>query len=276
MSVWLEYEERDTVLHSLHPFSKLVLTVSGAFLSGIWWDPRYLAPLLIVALGLVLMARVPRNWFKPLGALSVAVVPTTVIKGVFQTNPELFDVYPTAFVATEIATVHLPVFGSAGLTYGSVLWMFGFITKLVVMALFVYTFIYTTRLSDLTQWLNQYFPYQVSYVIMVGLKFVPYMIRRFRTIHESQKLRGLTFATRNPFTLAKTAFAIVRPLFRMILGTIEEITAASQIRAFGSGHATTQVRELPFGRPDKALVSVCVVTVVAAVVGLAWVQAGLI
>jgi energy-coupling factor transport system permease protein len=276
MSVWLEYEERDTPLHSLHPFSKLVLTISGAFLAGIWWDPRYLAPLLLVGLGLVFTARVPRNWFKPLVALCVAVVPTTVIKGVFQTNPELFDVYPTAFAATEIATFQLPVFGSAGLTYGSVLWMVGFVTKLVVMALFVYTFIYTTRLSDLTQSLNQYFPYQVSYVIMVGLKFVPYMIRRFRTIHESQKLRGLTFATRNPLKLAKTAFAIVRPLFRMILETIEEVTAASQIRAFGSRHATTQVRELPFRRSDKTLVSICVVTVLAAVVGMIWLQVGLI
>ena len=276
MSVWLEYEERETLMHDLHPFTKVALVLTGAFLSGIWWDPRYLIPLLLFALGLTYLARVPLGWFKPISVLVMALIPTTAARGIFQTNPDLFTVYSDAFVSTTIASIQVPLIGTAGLTYGTILWMTAFITKLVIIAMFVYSFLYSTRLGDLSQAVTQYVPQQVGYVLIVSLKFIPYMIRRVQTIYESQRLRGLTISIRNPRGFVRGVIGIGRPIFRLIFRTIEEITIASQLRGFGNTENITQVREIPVGARDKAIVAGCGCAVAAAAVGLVFFQSGLL
>ncbi len=61
MARWLEYESRDTFLHrGLHPFTKMMAVVSIMAVSGLWWDPRYLAVLVVPLLAFIYISKIPR------------------------------------------------------------------------------------------------------------------------------------------------------------------------------------------------------------------------
>jgi energy-coupling factor transporter transmembrane protein EcfT len=110
---WLEYGARDTVVHRLHPLTKLVMLGTMLLLTGLYFDMRYLLVVGAVALILDRLAKVPNAWFKPLGAIFIALIPFTLI-GIFgQVNPDLFKVYPRSLVSITLIVLNL---GRSGVT----------------------------------------------------------------------------------------------------------------------------------------------------------------
>jgi energy-coupling factor transporter transmembrane protein EcfT len=173
-------------------------------LIGFYWDIRFMLPIAITALILVLIAGVPKSWLYAAGGIMIALIPITIIGIVTQVNPDLFKVYPREFITSLSFIFTIPYMGSFGLTWGGILWGLANEIRIPVVLFLVYSFLYSTSISDLVQALSKTrVPNSLIFVIMVAYKFVPEMWRKLRTITTALRLRGWGVKSRNPVKLVK-------------------------------------------------------------------------
>lgn len=253
MSVFFEYEYKDTFYHKLHPITKLIITLNLFILAGLYWDIRLLLPVAVIGLALFYMAEVPVKWLYALVGIIIFLLPFTIIGILTQVNPLLFKVYPTEFVSTQFFIIELPGIGKIGLTWGGLLWGLAFEMRIPIILLVIYPFIYSTSFNDLVNALSRYnLPYQLLFVLMVAYRFVPVTVRETLTIITALRLRGWEVRSRNPKIVFQRflplAFALVRSLVKMI----DEVNIAARLRAFGAARYTP-VRQLQMKPIDKAL-----------------------
>jgi energy-coupling factor transport system permease protein len=266
MARWLEYESRDTYLHrGLHPLTKLVVVSAVVILASLWWDPRPLLLLLCLGLIVVRMSQLPLKWFRFIGlAMLLALYPLGVV-AVGQTNPEIFKVLDRNWASREIFTVDAPVAGRIGFTYGSVVWLAAAELRFLIVAMWMFVFIYTTSVSDIAATLLALrLPLPVVFVISLALRLVPYTSRSLETIIAAQRLRGWSGGGYNPITIGRQAIALARPLLRRSVTVVEQISMAVQIRGFGSGRVTP-LREIRLAATDWVVVCCTISLLLAAV-----------
>ncbi|MCD6513844.1 MAG: energy-coupling factor transporter transmembrane protein EcfT [Candidatus Odinarchaeota archaeon] len=253
MPVWLEYQYADTPIHKLNPLTKVLMFGLAMTLAGFYWDLRCLSLIFIIAAILVIIARVPKSWFAPLGVFVVGSLPLTIALSVVQTNPELFKVLPRELAAYYVLRFEIPLIGSFGLTYGGLCWGLATIFRLAILMLLTYTFIYTTSVSELIDLFTRLkVPGAAIYVVMTAYKFVPYMWRTVNNIFNAQKLRGWEIGSRNPVKLFKSLGPIVYPLVSSVVATIDEVSISAQIRGFMAGKMTP-IHEFKFSIADIVL-----------------------
>ncbi len=239
MPAWLEYAPRNTVMHRLHPLVKVVLTITLLALAGLYWDLRLLLIVGLVGIIFARVARVPPSWFKVLVGFLIAFIPTTLI-GIFgQTNPALFQVYPQSLVSVRFFTFSLGPLGIYGVTVGGLLWGIASDLRVGIVLLFTYTFLYSTSFSDIMEMLgSSKFPKRLLFVIIVAYRFVPEMVRQLQVILTAMKLRGWEIRSRNPKVVMERTIPLITSLMRHSLVTIDEVSLATRIRAFGTGKIT--------------------------------------
>ncbi|MGQ4915411.1 MAG: energy-coupling factor transporter transmembrane component T family protein [Candidatus Asgardarchaeia archaeon] len=239
MPVWLEYNYEDTVIHNLNPLTKVLMFGLTMTLAGFYWDLRYLAIILVIALVFAIIARVPKKWFAPLGVFVIGSLPLTIALSVAQANPELFKVIPQDLAATIVLRFSIPIIGAFDLTYGGLCWGLATIFRLAILMLLTYTLIYTTSVSELIDLFTRLkIPAALIYVVMTAYKFVPYMWRTVSNILNAQKLRGWRVGSRNPIKLFKSIVPLIVPLVNSTIKTIDEVSISVQIRGFMTGKIT--------------------------------------
>lgn len=276
MPAWLEYGAKNTVIHRLHPLTKVVMLGVMLVLTGFYFDIRYLAVVAAVALALNRLAKVPLAWFKPLVAIMVALIPFTLI-GIFgQTNPALFKVYPPSFVSTTFFILRLGWLGTYGFTVGGLLWGLATEFRVPIILLITYTFIFTTSLSDLVQGMTKArLPNPLVFVVMVAYRFVPSMWRYFNQIMTALRLRGWELASRNPRVVFTRAYPLMGSLARQTLATTDEVTVAAKIRGFGP-RKISPTRDIRLTAVDYAIIALSIAVLAAATYFLVTQNAGLI
>ena len=276
MSVFLEYQYRDTAMHRLNPITKLVFTLSLVVLTGLYWDIRLLVPLAVIGLMLALVARVPRMWFMAIIGVWIALIPFTLIGILTQVNPELFKVYPRELVAQEFITVNVPLLGKIGVTWGGLLWGLAFQAKIPIILLFVYSFIYSTSFSDTVNALGRYnIPYQLLFVLMISYRFVPVIVRQTMTIITALKMRGWEVRSRNPKVLFRSILPLAYSLIRSVVKMVDEVNMAARIRAFGAARFTP-VRQIEMTAKDRAIRAITLAGMAVALTLLFWMNIGMI
>jgi energy-coupling factor transporter transmembrane protein EcfT len=274
MPKWLEYNRIDTPVHNMQPLVKISLIASCLLLTGLWWDLRYLAILIVIGLTLVLLAKVPLYWFKILGVILLAYLPVTIIGILGQTNPLLFKVYPQSLVRITFAIVHLGVLGSYGVSVGGLLWGAASELKICMILLFTYTFIYSTDFNDIIGLLgNTRFPRQLLFVIMIAYRFVPETIRQIQVIMTALRLRGWELRSRNPKVIVERTVPLISSLLRQSLVTIDEVTLATRIRVF-SNQKITAFNYVKPSRLDKGMAFLIIALLALAIAGLVLFNAG--
>jgi energy-coupling factor transporter transmembrane protein EcfT len=236
---FLEYAKRDTILHKAHPITKIVLLLTFLVIASLYWDWKYLLPFLLATIILYIVAKVPRSWLKYNFAILLLSTPTTGWLAIFQTNPAMYKVYPHDFVNQSFFSYNLPIFGTVGLTYGSLLWLAGFVMKWTITLLAFSIFIYTTSPVEITHTIAQVERLvPLGYVVSVAMKFVPALQRIMSEIISIQSLRGWRSPGRNVFKYPKMLRPITQPFLSRVFLQVEEITMAAQMRGFGSGKVT--------------------------------------
>jgi energy-coupling factor transporter transmembrane protein EcfT len=273
---WLEYGAKNTVIHRLHPLTKVVMLGVMLVLVGLYFDIRYLLVIGAVALVLNRIAKVPGAWFKPLGAIFIALIPFTLI-GIFgQVNPSLFKVYPRSLVSITFFVLNLGPLGSYGFTVGGLLWGLATELRVPIILLITYTFIFSTSLSDLVQGMAKgRLPNALVFTVMVAYRFVPSMWRYFNQIMIALRLRGWELASRNPRVIFSRAYPLMGSLARQTLATTDEVTVAAKIRGFGP-RKISPTRDLRIKFHDYAIMAVSIAIFAVAVYYLITQNAGLI
>jgi energy-coupling factor transporter transmembrane protein EcfT len=256
--------------------TKIVMLGAMLVLTGLYFDTRYLVPIGAVALVLSRIAKVPGAWFKPLGAIFIALIPFTLI-GIFgQVSSGLFKVYPKSIVSITFFVLNLGPLGKFGFTLGGLLWGLAIELRVPIILLITYTFIFSTSLSDLVQVMAKSgLPNPIVFTVMVAYRFVPSMSRYFNQIVTALKLRGWELASRNPRVVFARAYPMMGSLTRQTLATIDEVTVAAKIRAFGP-RKISPAREIRLRAHDVAVIVVSIAVLVTAFYFLITQNAGLI
>ena len=277
MAYWLEYEARDTPVHKgVQTLTKLVIFFGIGILAGLWWDPRYQLLLVLPAIALILVAKVPLGWFKVVAlAIATSIYPVT-LTAIGQTNPELFKVLDRAWASTPILVATIPVAGRVGLTYGALTWLLAAELRTLIVACYAFVFIFTTSVAELSDTLLMLkVPRPIVFVVSISYKLIPQLQRVVDQILCAQRLRGWTLRYLNPVKIVRRAMPLMKPLMRRTAMLTEQITVATEIRAFGTGNPTP-TRRLVLNRVDYVLIAIMAVVLLISLYGLFAYQAGML
>ncbi len=233
------YVKRDSPLHRLNPFTKLVLAFALTFigfLSPWYWTPHFIILLVIVPLSFI--GRVQREYF---AAALRLILPAAGFLFVMQA---LFQPIGKT-VLFQLWFLHV--------TRESLAFAFANATRIFAMVSSFTLFLLTTDPSELMSDLTRRgLPSQFAYVIISTIQIIPQMRAKAQTIIAAQRSRGLD--TEGSF--AKRIHALVPLVGPLVFGSlveVEERAIAIEARGFTSTNQKTSVRDIPDAPIDKAL-----------------------
>lgn len=273
------YREGTSFLHRrLQPLTKMVVFVVVVILSGLWLDVRYLAPLLLLGFFLAYVSKTPWKFFLFIVvALGLTWFPT-LRSTIAQARPEYYKVLDPEWASTGILTIDVPFFGldRLGLTYGSLYWLAGRIFRFATVVTYAIVFLYTTSISEIANTLYALkVPTPIVFVIQITYKFIPYMASIINQIQSAQRLRGWHLRTINLVKLFRRSLPLANPLMRRTAIIVDQVTIATQIRGFGSGKVTP-LEDIELSLLDKVIMVVSLLGLIAAILAMIYLKAGLI
>ena len=224
------YLERESPIHSMNPFTKLVMVftlIILAFLVPIFWLPTIL--FLFVIIPLSFAGKVQREFINAVARLLLPVVGFIfVMQSVFYPGGE------TLIIKVWVLDVTVESVRFAYLTSTRILVM---VSSFILLLLSTHP---SELMSDLTR---RGMPGALSYVITSTLQIIPQMQAKANTIIDAQRSRGLETSG----SILKRFSALLPLVGPLVFGSIvdvEERAIAIEARAFTSPLKKTSLREI--------------------------------
>ena len=224
MKGFLDYLQGDTVLHKMHPLTKLfvaALLCASAFVSS---DFFYLLGIIIfdILLGVVGEGKNHSGLFKrTLG----------IVKGLFKMSIFLFVLQILVIRRGEVVIPLGPKFGitDIGIRNGLLLVM-----RLTAATLPLSVLISVINLNDLSNTMVKelHIPYKYAFTFTSAIRFIPVFSSEMNGIMESQKARGVDFDVKNPFKKLGMILPLCFPLLMGAVRKIEFTATAAELRGF--------------------------------------------
>ncbi len=239
------YVDRESVVHRLHPVTKIV-ALPLLFGAALRLDD--LAPLVVAALVVLVVAAASRSLDAVAGMGSLLVtlfVATTLVWGLF--DPARGLVHGHA--------------DRAGVEHAAALGL-----RLSAMVALGIVFLATTRVEDFAYGLRSLgLPYRVAFALTLAFRLVPTFVASGRAVAEAQRARGLDLDHGGPVSRMRRYIPLLVPMFLTAVRRADRLAAALETRGFGSGEGRTDLIEHRFAARDVAAVAL-----VALLVVLAW------
>lgn len=246
------YEAGDSFLYRMDPRVKLVGVLAVFFLSILFTDPRFLAPVFVGVLALVLVGRVPmRRVAVLLRSLTILVVIALILWPlIYQQGPVVTTIF--GFRITQ-----------GGLFYGA-----GMAFRILDMVVAPIALFLTTTQPDFIAGLRRLgLPYKASFALATALRFLPTVVGVGQSIVEAQRSRGLDPSRGSPLRRVKSYGRILGPLMITSIRIAQQLVLAVEAKAFSIDRPRTFYRELRYQAADyAALIAIAIVCVVAVVV----------
>lgn len=237
MPVIFEYTPRNTIIHRMNPLAKAIFLISMFSLLSLYFDLRYLGVLAIISAAFYLLSKAPLKWLLitiPFGAyrfIEATILALGQTGAAFERlgNLARVELFKIGFTIGDFQL------GPVVLTYGGFYWALAYIFRMIIVMTLTFAFIYSTSLNELIKSLNILkMPSQVTFILVVALKFVPELARELSLTSLAQSLRGWKLKTKNPVKLFKMAAPIVNPFTRRIVSYVDRVSLTVQIRGFGA------------------------------------------
>ncbi|MBS7654513.1 energy-coupling factor transporter transmembrane protein EcfT [Candidatus Bathyarchaeota archaeon] len=251
----LEYVHKDTLMHRMNPISKTIFLVSLTLLAQFYFDPRYILPILVFLIILAKpISKIPNSWLLPMYIIGTMSVLERGYNAAFIYAPQYYRIYdPQWMTKTLLYIIKLPVIGEAKITIGGLIWLLAMGMRYFTALFAVSVFLYTTRPSDIIQFLaRKKVPKTLLYIVFAGFNFFPILLRYARTIMNAQHLRGIEFSN-NPAKLIRTLVRLFHPLIIRLTSLADTLTLSASIRGFGSGEFS-YYREIRLSTVDWVLI----------------------
>jgi energy-coupling factor transporter transmembrane protein EcfT len=246
----------------------MVAVVAIMGVTGLWWDPRYLAFLLPPLLLFIYLSKIPLRWFWVVLLAVVTGLYPVAVTALGQTDPGIYKVLDPAWASTPLLVTTLPIFGTVGLTPGGLMWLLAVEIRTILMASYAFVFIYTTSMAEVTDTLLALkVPNPVVFVIAIVYRLIPDLSRVVENILSAQRLRGWKLMHWNPVKMIQRAVPLMNPLMRRVAIMVEQITLATQVRGFGAGKPTP-TQEIRLKAADYVVVLFGAVLFIGAIVGI--------
>ncbi len=250
MSRLISYEVKDTPVHRLSGFTKLVFFILWCLVSGLTFDTRILIAMLILGLGIYVLAGI--RW-KQVSAVFAVIMFFMVLNllGIFFFAPyQGCEIYGTR---SEI--VHL--FGGYTLTREQLFYEFNVLIKYFTVIPAVFIFLVTTDPSELASSLNSVgVPYSISYSLEIALRYIPDIQDEFTRIKNAQEARGIEMSSKGRLMdrIRNTA-SIIFPLLFSTMERIDVVSNAMELRGFGKKPKRTWYSRKKLTSADMAVLT---------------------
>lgn len=240
------YVDRESVLHRLHPVTKIVL-LPALFAVAMRLDRL---DTLLVLMGIVLagaaLGRVLDALAGMASLLITLFVATTSMWWLFAPEGGLLRVG----------------FDPAGLGRAAALGL-----RLALMVGSGVLFLATTRVEEFAYGLRSLgLPYRVAFALTLAFRLVPTFVSSGRAVAEAQRARGLDLDRGNVLARMRRYTPLVVPMFLTAVRRADRLAAALETRGFGSGEQRTELAEHRFGAAD----GLALVLIVGLAAGTVW------
>lgn len=232
----LIYQDRQTVVHGLHPLAKLVglSAICGCAIS--FNHPLYLfalaGPVIVTGLAGRSLGVLRRVW------------KLMVILFLFST------ILWTLLLPGEDVAATMGPFQVHGrpLLFGLAM---GLRFNVILMA--GVFFVATTRVEDFTRALCLIgLPYRVSFALSLAFRLVPMFMESAMTIAQAQRCRGLDLDSGSLLARTRRYLPLLVPVFMMAIRSADNLAMALESRAFGSALPRTSLQSHALKPRDMA------------------------
>ncbi|SFU58107.1 energy-coupling factor transporter transmembrane component T family protein [Butyrivibrio sp. INlla21] len=250
MSKMISYEKKNTPIHKLSGFTKLLFFILWCLTSALTFDTRMLLVMIVIGAAIYKIADV--KW-KQVSGVFLAVMFFMVINLVcifFFSPYEGCKIYNSR---TDI--VHL--FGNYTLTYQQLFYEFNVFIKYFTVIPSIFIFLVTTDPSELASSMNGIgVPYTISYAMEITLRYIPDIQDEFHKIKNAQEARGIEMSSKGRLLdRIKNTAAIIFPLLFSTMERIEVVSNAMELRGFGKKKKRTWYSQRPLKAADKAAIA---------------------
>lgn len=261
MSRMISYEKKDTPIHKLSGFTKLVFFLLWCLTSALTFDTRIL--LLMILLGGIIYVISGTKW-KQVSGVFIAIMFFMVIN---LTCIFFFAPYQGCEIyGTRHEIVHL--FGPYTLTTEQLFYEFNVFIKYFTVIPAVFIFLVTTDPSELASSLNGVgVPYMIAYSLEIALRYIPDVQDEFHRIRNAQEARGIEMSSKGKLlSRIKNTAVIIFPLLFSTMERIDVVSNAMELRGFGKKKKRSWYSKKKLLGPDYAVIAFVIVFFVATMI----------
>ncbi|MBQ8030446.1 MAG: energy-coupling factor transporter transmembrane protein EcfT [Butyrivibrio sp.] len=261
MSRLISYEKKNTPVHKLSGFTKLVFFIVWCMASALTFETGILLLMLVMVL---VIYRISDVKWKQVSTIFAAVMFFMVIN---LTCIFFFAPYQgSAIYGTRTDIVHM--FGNYSLTREQLFYEFNVFIKYFTVVPVVFIFLTTTDPSELASSLNGIgVPYSISYSLEIALRYIPDVQDEFRRIKNAQEARGIEMSNKGRLIdRIKNVATIIFPLLFSTMERIDVVSNAMELRGFGKKKKRSWYSKKPLVFADYAVIAFIVLFFVATMV----------
>jgi energy-coupling factor transport system permease protein len=245
----IAYQPGDSILHRLHPLSKVAWL---AALSSLLFAVQHLGIVLGILVGALIafaLAGLPLGS----GGLRIALV-TALGLGALQ----------VAFTREGVAVVTLGPIAMTRTGLHNGLFVAG---RFVDVILLSYLFVLTTDPNDLAYGLMQAgVPYRLGFTLVTALRLVPVFEEEARTVYDAQRARGIGHDVQSPRKVLTWLRRLMMPVLNSALRKVDGLAISMEGRSFGRYPRRTFLEVRAFHRRDVVAMILLAAALTAALV----------
>jgi energy-coupling factor transport system permease protein len=256
-SSWL-YQDRDSVLHRLHPMTKLIALVLLFVAAFAFNEPRWMAPYVALVIVLFLVGRVADNlrrtgWFVVLFFVLSVLMWTLFLR----------DVDPTWHWGPLSASL-------TSLRYGLAVGL-----RLAFLILCGTLFLSTTTVEATAHAMRQFrLPEMALLAFTLAFRLVPSFTRSALAAADAQRSRGLELDRGGPVTRLRRYVPLMVPVVARGLRSADDLTRALETRGVSAQRRRTQLRVYSAGLADLLITGLLALATIAVIAARLQLHAG--
>lgn len=228
MTRYVSYTEKDTPIHRLSGFTKLVFFLLWCITSALTYDTRVLITMFLISLILFVVSKT--EW-KQVSAIFKIVLFFMILNvvAIFIMSPyQGCEIYGSRTVLWSGIPGH-------ALTAEELFYFFNMLLKYFIMTPAIFIFLVTTNPSEFASSMNMVgVPYTVAYSVSIALRYIPDVQEDYHRIRNAQEARGIEMSAKAKLTdrIRRTS-SIIFPLLFSMMERIDVVSNAMELRGFG-------------------------------------------
>ena len=239
----ITYHPGDSVLHRLHPLTKIGWLIMGTVIVFFVRSPWPVA----VATGVLLMGF-------PLTGIRLTRIHGTRL---FISTALMLGILQILFVREGVTLVE---FGPVIITVGGVQSAIYIAGRFLIVILLSYLFVLTTEPNDLAYALMRAgLPYRYGFTLITALRLVPVFEQEGQIVYNAQLARGVRYDIKSPRRFLTLTRQFVLPLLVSTLGKVDTLAVSMEGRCFGKYPTRTFLRQTRWTWRDSVAVGILIV-----------------
>lgn len=253
MSSVASYITRNSLIHNLHPLTKIIGSLWFLTLSIMVSTSLHLLIILAMVIACGFTARISHEVLKSLKVISLFAFIIFLIQILF-------------YKWGTVIFYMIPVVNWLPVTMEGVYFGITIALRMMIILLSFIIFLSTTQTRDMMMVLVEKLkvPYDYAFMFVTSLRFIPTFMGEVAAIQEAQKARGYRLEGVNPLKKVKAYVPIALPLVLISLAKGERLALAMETRAYCSGVPRTYLKEWKIQVKDIAaiilMLSILIVT----------------